>query len=105
MPGQCGKELGFSGMFGGILFGIGKIVRAASYKLTCEWFSVEPVKSMAPGSVRKPLVTLFQRSRLEECLWPHNRAAPAGRFPLWSRAYFKTTQVNDAGGSCRTHPA
>jgi hypothetical protein len=24
--------------------------------------------SMAPGSVRKPLVTLFQRSRLEECL-------------------------------------
>jgi hypothetical protein len=27
-----------------------------------------PFNSMAPGSVRKPLVTLFQRSRLEECL-------------------------------------
>jgi hypothetical protein len=43
MPGQCGKELGLSGVFGGILYKMEKIVRAASYKPTCEWCSVEPV--------------------------------------------------------------
>ncbi len=43
MPGQCGKELGYSGVFGGILYRREKIVRAASYKPTYEWCSVEPV--------------------------------------------------------------
>jgi hypothetical protein len=34
MPGQCGKELGLSGVFEGMLYRIEEIVRAASYKPT-----------------------------------------------------------------------
>jgi hypothetical protein len=34
-----------------------RFVRAASYRPTFEWCSVDPFNSMAPGSVRKTLVT------------------------------------------------
>jgi len=99
MPGQCGKELGFSGVRWRRSSGRQAISRPAN------GVRLNPFNSMAPGSVRKPLVTLFQRSRLEECLSSHNRAALANRFPLWSRAYAQTTQVEDASGSYQAYPA
>jgi hypothetical protein len=43
VPGQCRKELGSSGVFGDMLYMMEKIVRAASYKPSYEWCSVEPV--------------------------------------------------------------
>jgi hypothetical protein len=36
VPGQCGKELGLSGVFGGILYRMEKIAGAASYNPSYE---------------------------------------------------------------------
>jgi uncharacterized protein YbaA (DUF1428 family) len=60
---------------------------------------------MVPGSMRKPLVMPFQRSRVEECFSLHKRAAPAGRIPIWNRVNVKTTQGEDSVSSWRTYPA